>query len=170
MKRSKPKAPTNHRDDRTAKPGHVGPEKSTEREPEPEPRDTERRVEHRAEVLRHRIFPAMLLNALSFDHLFDLADAKLFLDRLKADAGDPSDPVEQMLLEQLTLAHFRIGQLHASAGGAQTIEGAKILNGAACRMLAEFRKTVAVLKEYRRRENADTREQKPALKLVAGGG
>src|SRR5436190_224261 len=37
---------------------------------------------------------------------------KLFRDRLMIAAGDPTDPIEVMLLEQVALAHFNIGRLH----------------------------------------------------------
>jgi hypothetical protein len=56
-----------------------------------------------------------------------------------------------MLLEQLALAHFRVGQLHAAAGGAQGAEAAKALNAAAARLLGEFRRTALALRAYRTR-------------------
>ena len=51
-----------------------------------------------------------------------------------------------MLLEQLALAHFRIGQLHVSAGSAQGLEAVKVYNSVAARMLGEFRRTALALR------------------------
>ena len=53
-----------------------------------------------------------------------------------------------MMVQQLVLAHFRIAQLHAAAGQAQALEGIKILNSAAARMLGEFRRTALALRLY----------------------
>jgi len=37
--------------------------------------------------------------------------AKFYLETVRFEAGKPSDPVERMLLDQLTLAHHRLGVL-----------------------------------------------------------
>ena len=79
--------------------------------------------------------------ALGLDSLFESRTYKVYLERLIEDAGDPADPIERMLLEQLALAHFRIGQLHVSAGRAEGIEAVKVYNSVAARMLGEFRRT-----------------------------
>ncbi len=58
----------------------------------------------------------------------------------------PIDPIERMLLEQLALAHFRIGQLHVRASEAQGLEAVRVYNSVAARMLGEFRRTVLALR------------------------
>jgi hypothetical protein len=92
-----------------------------------------------------------MATALGLDALFDSSGYKSYLEQLLQDAGNPKDPIEVMLLEQLALAHFRIGQLHASAGKAQGTEAAKIYNSAAARLLGEFRRTALALRVYRAR-------------------
>ncbi len=42
----------------------------------------------------------------------DVASFKVYLDRVMREAGNPTDPVERMLLEQLVQAHHVIGGLH----------------------------------------------------------
>jgi hypothetical protein len=79
------------------------------------------------------------------------AGCRAYLEHLVQDAGDPTDPIERMLLEQLGLAHFRIAQLHADAGRAQGVEAAKIYNSVAARLLGEFRRTALALRVYRAR-------------------
>jgi len=109
------------------------------------------KVAQQAEVLRRTVFPALMADALGYAKLFDSAAYKVYLERLVADAGNPTDPVEIMLLEQLALAHFRIGQLHVTASRAQGTEATKILSGATSRMLGEFRRTALALRAYRSR-------------------
>jgi hypothetical protein len=112
---------------------------------------TEQRAARQANVLRELVFPASMATALKLDSLLGPAGYKFFCDRLLQDAGNPTDPIEIMMLQQLALAHFRIGQLHASAGDARSVEEAKIFNAAAARMLGEFRRTALALQVYRAR-------------------
>jgi hypothetical protein len=72
-----------------------------------------------------------------------------YVQKLREDAGDPADPVEQMLVEQLALAHHAVGRLHLKAATAETLNEAAIFLGAAARLTAEFRKTALALKSYR---------------------
>jgi len=65
------------------------------------------------------------------------------------EAGAPQDPVERMLIEQITLAHHNIGRLHSSAAAAKTVDEAKVYNAAAAKLLGEFRRTALALKQYR---------------------
>ena len=66
---------------------------------------------------------------------------------LKA-AGDPSDPIERMLVDQIVMAHHGIGRLTVRAASATTEEAA-VFEAAAVRLLAEFRRCVLTLKKYR---------------------
>ena len=85
---------------------------------------------------------------LGLDNLFESKAYKVYLEQLIEDAGSPTDPIERMLLEQLALAHFRIGQLHVKAGLAEGIEAVKVYNSVAARMLGEFRRTALALRVY----------------------
>src|SRR5262249_4032087 len=74
---------------------------------------------------------------------------KLFRDRLLHDAGDPTDPVEVMLLEQIALAHLNIGRLHYRSATAEDLEGAKASGALAIALTGEFRRTALALQQYR---------------------
>jgi hypothetical protein len=106
-------------------------------------------AERQAVVMDRSLLPAMLASALRLDHHFDAAGYRVYLDRIRQDAGNPTDPVEVMLLEQLVLAHLRAAQLQANAGQAEGVEAVRLLNAAAARLLAEFRLTALALKAYR---------------------
>jgi hypothetical protein len=89
--------------------------------------------------------------ALELDPRLDGGSYQLYVEQFIEEAGKPTDPVERMLLEQLALAHFRIGQLHVSAAKATGIEAVKILNSATARLLGEFRRTALAVRVYRTR-------------------
>jgi hypothetical protein len=69
------------------------------------------------------------------------------------------------MVEQLALAHYRIGQLHVSAGNAQGAEAAKLFNAAVARLWGEFRRTALALQVYRGRVPENRPEAKPKLKI-----
>src|SRR4029077_19969518 len=98
-----------------------------------------------AEILRTVIFPGRMAAALGLDSIVESPAYRIYLDRIMDDAGNPSDPIERMLLEQLTLAHFRIADLHVGASTAKGIEAMKIYNSGASRLLGEFRRTALAL-------------------------
>ena len=110
----------------------------------------EQRAARQAEALR-QVFPACMAVALSLHGQIGPSGYKAYLTQLLKDAGDPVDPIERMLLEQLALAHFRIAQLHADAGRAQGVEAVKIYNSIASRLLGEFRRTALAIRLYRTR-------------------
>jgi hypothetical protein len=87
---------------------------------------------------------------------------RVLLDRLTANAGDPADAVEVMLIEQLTMAHYRAAQLQAQAAEARSLEAIQIYNSAAGRLLAEFRKTALALQTYREKSLALARAERDA--------
>lgn len=70
-------------------------------------------------------------------------------DRYLRECGAPSDPIEEMLIEQFVLANFHIGQLHTRAAQAKSSEAAKVFYGALARMQAESRKLALALQAYR---------------------
>jgi hypothetical protein len=100
-------------------------------------------------LVKRAVVPAMLAEALGLDGQVRAAGYRLFLNGLLRDAGDPSDPVVVMLLEQMAVCHLRALQLQGQAGQAKGLEAIELYNAAAARLTAEFRKTALALKEYR---------------------
>jgi hypothetical protein len=72
-----------------------------------------------------------------------------YVHQLLHDAGDPKDPIERMLVEELVLAHHTIGRFHVLSADAQGATEACLYQAAAVRLLGEFRKTALALKSYR---------------------
>ena len=107
--------------------------------------------EQQAIIAKRAIPPAALASAIGMDRYIEATGYRRFLDDLLKDAGNPTDPVEIMLLEQLAVCHLRAAQLQGHAGQAEGLEAVAVYNAAAARLTAEFRKTVLALKEYRRR-------------------
>lgn len=122
------------------------------------------RAAYQAEVMRECLFPTLMADALGYDNIFDSRAYKVYLQRLLDDAGNPADPVERMMLEQLALAHYRIGQLQVNAGQSKGTEATKIYNAAASRLLGEFRRTALALRAYRTHVPEGKSEQ-PRLKI-----
>lgn len=106
------------------------------------------RAAHEAEILRKAVVPASMATAIRIEQV-SASGYRAYLDRLLKDAGEPTDPIEVMMLEQLAMAHFRIAQLHGKAGQAQGIEAEKMLCSAAARLLGEFRRTALAIRIYR---------------------
>ena len=74
---------------------------------------------------------------------------KLYRDRLLLAAGNPDDPVEIMLLEQIALAHLNIGRLHLKSATAEGLEAAKAYGGMAIALTGEFRRIALAVAAYR---------------------
>ena len=80
---------------------------------------------------------------------FQPTSFKAYHDNILLSAGQPKDPVEVMLLDQLVWAHHRLGELHSQAACASTPSALEVCNAAVVRLMAECRKTSLALKEYR---------------------
>ena len=74
---------------------------------------------------------------------------KIYRDRLLADCGNPTDPIEIMIIEQLSLAHFNLGLLSCKAANAGKVEAVGVYSGAAARLMGEFRRSALALQAYR---------------------
>jgi hypothetical protein len=74
---------------------------------------------------------------------------KLYRDRLLADCGGPTDPIEVMLIEELSLAHFSLGLLFCKTSNAGKVEAVGIYAGAAARLMSEVRRGALALQAYR---------------------
>jgi hypothetical protein len=75
--------------------------------------------------------------------------AELYVQKFLADAGDPTDPVERLLVEQIILAHHNIARLYAKSASSELALDAERYASVAARLLAEFRRAVLALKTYR---------------------
>lgn len=72
-----------------------------------------------------------------------------YLRDLLTDAGQPSDPIERIMIEQLAMAHHKIGRLNRQSIEAKTIELSKAYDATAISLLTELRRLALALKEYR---------------------
>lgn len=105
-----------------------------------------------AYLVQQSILPAALATSLPLsEHLVSANGYRCLLNNVRRDAGNPTDPVEIMMLEQLTVCHFRAAVLHGDAQEAKGVELVSMYNAAAARLTAEFRKTALALKQYRSR-------------------
>src|SRR4051794_7358123 len=81
--------------------------------------------------------------------LVEAAAYTAYLEQLLEDAGDPSDPIERMLVEQLAQAHHAVGRLYFKAANSESVDAAGVYLAAAARLMNEFRKSTLALKSYR---------------------
>lgn len=79
----------------------------------------------------------------------DMPTYKIYRDRLLADCGAPTDPIEVMIIEQLSMARFSVGLLSCRTTSANRPESVKIYSGAAARLMGEFRRSALALQAYR---------------------
>lgn len=119
--------------------------------PAPTIEEEKSRYQPQARAIRETYGGAILATCMGkcFGAHVESAAFKLYLDGIVASAGAPTDPVEIMAVEQLAWAHARLGDLHAQAVNAQSVEAAAVYSAAAARLMAEFRKTSLALREYR---------------------
>ena len=97
----------------------------------------------------------------------------VFRKLMLEEAGDPADPVERMLIEQLALAHFSIGQLRIRSCLTELPKMSLAFSDSATRLLGEFRRCSLALEEYRskravrtdKRESADGKKAAPLDKV-----
>jgi hypothetical protein len=115
----------------------------------PVPTEVLRRSEHLAGHLRETA-AALFLNASLGQVLKDVDTVayKLYRDRLLADCGGPTDPIEIILIEQIAMAHLITGYLHAK-GLNSSVECATAYLGAAARLTGELRRTSLALQGFR---------------------
>lgn len=97
-------------------------------------------------------FGAGILASISGSNLSSQAGPrgfKAYRDRLLAASGAPKDPIEVMLIEQLTWGHHRLANLHVAATVAKISDQVSALTNASAKLMAEFRKSSLALREYR---------------------
>jgi hypothetical protein len=79
----------------------------------------------------------------------DLLAFRLYRDKLLVDCGDPSDPIEIILVEQVAMAHLITGHLQAKGAHASSIEEVGVYLAAAARLAGELRRTALALQVFR---------------------
>jgi hypothetical protein len=84
-----------------------------------------------------------------FGAQFDQLAYRSYLNRLLHDAGNPTDPLERMMIEQLALSHHAIGRLHVKAAASKSEHETSVYNASAARLMSEYRHSVLALKNYR---------------------
>jgi hypothetical protein len=129
---------------RRADPGAPGPPDGAPQGANP------RSSEHFAVQLRETAGSLFLYASMGgFLTQVDPAAFKIFRDRLLLDAGNPTDPIEVMLIEQLALAHMNIGRLYFRSATADGLEAAKAYGSLAVALTGEFRRSALALQAYR---------------------
>ena len=107
--------------------------------------------EQKAANLRAGIPGAYLYGTTTslFGDTVDVASCRAYLHDLLKDAGDPTDPLARMMIEQLALAHHAIGRLHVRAATRQGLAEVIAYHAALARLMNEFRKTSLALQGLR---------------------
>ena len=107
--------------------------------------------EQQAAVVKRAFIPAALATILGMKSVIGASGYRVFLDDKIRESGNPSDPVENMLLEQTIICHLCSMQMLVQAHEAQGTEASEMYMSAGSRLSAEFRKTALALKEYRKK-------------------
>jgi hypothetical protein len=135
--------------------------------------DRDRISDHYAAQLRETACAAFLYSSMA--GVFQQVDTnafKTFRDRLLADAGNPSDPIEVMIVEQVALAHMNVGRLQFKSATSDSLEASKVYGDLATRLMGEFRRSCLALQAYRlsaRQLSFTTGEAKHIPGVATGG-
>lgn len=104
-----------------------------------------------ASVVKRGITPTALAMVLDMKNMIGASGCRVFLDEMIQESGNPSDPVEIMLLEQLAMCHQYSIQMQVLSKKAEGTEAVELYLSGAARLSSEFRKTALALKEYRKK-------------------
>lgn len=105
------------------------------------------RARAEALLLEEKWTPVGLRSVLGFSpDDMSILGVRMFL--LKITSG-VKDPVEKMLVQQFTVAHHRLFQLHTQAAETQNLEAVKVYNAAAARLQGEIRRLALAIRQYR---------------------
>ena len=126
-------------------------EKPTSSQSSSTPEQPSMTVDLQASVVKRGITPTALAMVLDMENMIGAAGCRVYLDEMIQESGNPSDPVEIMLLEQLTMCHQYSIQMQALSKKAEGIEAIELYMSGAARLSSEFRKTALALKEYRKK-------------------
>lgn len=108
-------------------------------------------LDMQAAVVKRGITPTALAMVLDMKNMIGASGCRGFLDKMIQESGNPSDPVEIMLLEQLAMCHHYSMQMQVLSKKAEGTEAIELYMSGAARLSSEFRKTALALKEYRKK-------------------
>lgn len=111
-----------------------------------------------AQLIAQQLFPMLMASAVGFSDL-EAEGFFRYMEWMIKEAGNPRDPLEQILLGQTALAHFRIGVLHTAAAGSTDKDAVEVYANAATRLTGELRRLILTLAEYRERSTTTTRAE-----------
>ena len=106
-------------------------------------------AERQADIIQDAVFAAGMAGSIPVGNGVGAGGFKIYLDRLLKEAGNPTDPLERMLVEQIALAHQRVAQLHIQAAAASTADEVKQYMSVAIRLTGELRRLALGVKQYR---------------------
>ena len=107
--------------------------------------------EQQSLVVKKIIAPAAIATVMGVESKIETSGCRVYLDDLVRESGNPSDPVEIMLLEQTAMCHLLAMKLQSKASGTEGTEAIELYLSGAARLSGEFRKTALALKEYRKK-------------------
>jgi hypothetical protein len=116
-------------------------------------------LSRQAMVLSNVFFPAQVITALSLGDQASVAAVRLFLAQFRVEAGGPRDAVEQVLLDQLIVAHLKIGELYALGAETTKLEFKQLYSNTASKLIAAVCQLVSTLASYR--TSARPRHRRP---------
>jgi hypothetical protein len=102
-------------------------------------------------------FPPSVLQAVSGEahqRAIHAGGFKVYLDRILSEAGNPTDPLEVKLIQQLVCADFQIGTFMAKAANALSLQEVDSCTKVYVNTMAEFRRGLLALSELRSRRRA----------------
>ena len=102
-----------------------------------------------ARLVRDCVLPGLMSLAISPKGQIEGLVAKGYRDELLREMGDPTDPLERMLIEQAAVGNVMVMQLHALAAQSGNAVEAGIFVAAAARLMAELRRMILAVREYR---------------------
>ena len=106
-------------------------------------------LQREARIVREFAVSSALHQVLNLGQYTSPPGTKVYLDETIRDCGQPSDPIEAMLVQQCAIAHHQIANLQAKVAKAKSLAETKVYNGAACQLLGELRRLTLALKKYR---------------------
>lgn len=107
------------------------------------------KAESEADIIENALFAASMASSIEVGNGVSASGFKVYLDRVLNQSGNPTDPIERMMVQQVALAHFRIAQLHARAAKAKTLDCATQCTVVAIRLAGEARRMALAIKQYR---------------------
>ena len=119
-------------------------------QPTPGPTEVINPARHFAGHLRETIMPLYLSAILGrVMPQIDLMAFKIYRNQFLFDCGNPTDPIECILIDQIVMAHLITGHLQVKGAHESSAESAGVYLGAAARLTGELRRTARALQVFR---------------------